>query len=205
MASDESFHVRDAGILFGIGQSAIDRGDDRALLIEAALFSALGVDRLLKGVLHKLNPHYAYAFDKLDFDQALAAHHPERVISGHKGKLPPAHESTGSLCGMQAAAHRAAAISNTVRERLSTVLNLATIRDAIAHRNLAELTDERLRSALADVYALVFYLAEELDVSLYDLLDDTEATRAARLREEQAPERVKAKLEVHRARFHELS
>ena len=98
-------YMRDAVFLLGIAESARERGEDRALLVEAVLFLALGIDRMIKARLSLVNPLYVY--EKQDFSHTMVAHYSEQVLSDAPTKVL-AKEPDKGLCSLGSGAHRAA-------------------------------------------------------------------------------------------------
>jgi hypothetical protein len=202
MPRTDNCWLRDAIELFGIAEAR--RGSDRNQLLQCALFTALGIERLLKALLYRVNPLYVY--QKQDFAHTLPVHYPAHVQpSGQRHKIL-AENPDENVVSMRTAAHRARVVSKAVSDHFSTIHNLIDVRDRICHCDLLTITDERLSVIVGrDAWQLVFALAAELGITASVLLHDSEAAAEDALQEANAPKNLNARIARHQALFESLS
>lgn len=160
----KSAWVTDAEFMMGVAWDAFERGhDDRQHQLQSLLFFALALERLLKGVLHEVNPLYVY--EKLEFEHSLKTHYAGRVV---EPKNLGGKDTTSKTCSLTSAAQRARHLSPSVAASLPRITRVANVRNELCHGSLATINDAQLSSVWGDAFEVSYAVAAELGVQPKD-------------------------------------
>lgn len=175
-------YLSDAAEDFKTAKSYIKVDSSPREIVLAAVFSAVGTEKLLKGLLAKVNP--AFILTKPDFDTIAGACHLDLVTdTERKGK---ATESAGAdVVTLRNAIQRAGLFYVEVKQNAPILHALASFRDAILHRRISEVSAPELELLVKrDLFPTLRQMTS-LDPSLQSVWADDE-DRLARLSHDEA-------------------
>jgi hypothetical protein len=174
-------------------------------VVNGALFTAIGAEKLLKGLLWRVNP--VFVLKEQDFKHVVPTLYPERLVATEKRDSEIAATPNCDVVSMRTSILRAKVLSEAVSKHKGVLFALASYRDVIAHRPTRELDQKKVRGTLIrDVYPMLAAVAIELNVPL-DSLIGGRAVRLAGLaakHQTDVEDRVRLILEVHRAKWSQL-
>ncbi|MBA3006222.1 MAG: hypothetical protein FP810_06480 [Desulfocapsa sp.] len=174
-------------------------------VVEAILFLALGVERLLKGVLFALNPVYIYKAQ--DFKNTVSLIYGERLLPGWKDNKEITGSPDADVLTFKLSLLRTKAISQTAEKHTSMMFALSNWRDIIAHNALSMLDIEKCRTLiLRDFYPLMRDFSTELNISISSLLGshDIRLASLSANHQESIEEKVKVRLDAHARKWEQL-
>jgi hypothetical protein len=170
--------------------------DDAAL--QAALALAVGIEKLLKALLHEINP--TYVFKKPEFENTVAIQYPSTLVP-EAAKEFAAKKLHHDVISLRNAVQRAKAVSPSTLRHVNLIHSLADIRDLIVHGIQAEGDVERARSlAQRYMYVLVRDFAEEMGLRPTELAGPDVVTCAdvCSTHQEDLERSIELRLESHR-------
>ena len=195
-------YYRDASMLLRAALRQRHTANDTSAIVATMLY-ALGVERILKGVLHDVNPVYVYKDPA--FKHTVTALYAQRIIGSGKTSPEVAKQPNHDVLTFREALHRSAVISPTVQSNLATLHRIAAARDVIAHCRLSQLPPgDAMRIALLDAPHVVGAFELELGLAsgaLDGRLEDDPAEVAAK---QQAIANLRSRLDAHARRWEAL-
>lgn len=124
-------------------------------VIESTLWFAIGVEKLLKGIIYNINP--MYIMEKPEFKYSALCHY-AHIISNKDGLEDPKRE----VISLDASIMRASNFSQKVHEHKNTLMKLKNARDIIVHRCQNELNVNELKLLLMrDYYPMLKAIGDE--------------------------------------------
>ena len=181
-----------------------DRMSEEAV-VEAVLFLALGVERLLKGILFGLNPVYIYK--NQDFKNTVSLIYGDKLLPGWAQNKEISGSPDGDVLTFKLSLLRTKAISKAAEKHTSMLFALSNWRDIVAHNTLSKLDIEKCRTLLLrDFYPLVRDFCSERNLSITRLLGSHEIRLASLSADHQESigEKIKVKLDAHTRRWEQL-
>ncbi len=136
MTTEENEYLRDAGVLIRAAQRQ-HIGSDGDTLVPPILLYALGIERVLKGVLHAVNPVYVYK--EASFAHSITALYSHRILEGSAKSKELAASPNHDTITFREALRRVALLSGVARHNSATLYRIASVRDTIAHCRLSDL------------------------------------------------------------------
>lgn len=170
-------------------------------ILDATLFFAIGMERLLKALLSRLNPVFVYV-DQSFKNTAPLLYKEHLAPSAHWNK-EFAKQPDEKVIAYRLALLRAKEFSPAANRHYSTLLDLSDLRDIIVHRQLSEFDFDKAKSLLAAFLPITRDFATECEVSLPELIGDL-IHGLEFLTKQYAgttEERVKKKLEYYRSQW----
>lgn len=199
-------YLEDASRLLKRVAANIDENMSDDLTIDTILLFALGVERILKGILYDINP--IYVFKTQDFKYTMALLYKRRLLPGKVDKSEIEPDPEGDVLAFRTSLLRVRAISETTWNYSGTLFGLANVRDVIAHKPLSELDIDKARVLLQrDFYPLMRSYSSELNIPLSRFISSLEirlSTISAK-QQESLQSRVSMRLESHRMRWDVLN
>lgn len=199
-------YLRDAADDLKAAKINIRADSSRRELIVAAGFASVGAEKLLKGLLAKVNPGFVLA--KMDFDIVAGALHLDQVTDDDRRKKLAEHKAA-EVVTLRLSIQRAGLFYPEVKQSSHVLHALSAIRDTIFHRCTSELEDSELeRVVKRDLYVTLRQLtglAQEVtdvwegDIERLECLSQEVAAAIASV------EAIEQKLAVARARWQEIS
>jgi len=131
-------------------------------VVEAILFLALGMERVLKGVLFKINPAYVYKIS--EFKNTAPILYPHLMVSKSDGK-ELANSPDCDVLSFRQSLSRARFFSTASAKHMSLLFSLSNFRDIIAHNLISGLDQSKAQKLpLRDLYPLLSDFQQELNV-----------------------------------------
>ncbi len=163
-------YITDSKIFFRSAARAISHEMDKGALIMATMSFALAMERVLKGMLHDVNP--LYVLINPAFKNSLPVLYKSHVINSTR---EVSDSPDGDVITFRNSLLRAEVISTWVHENKSLFFFLSESRDIIAHNNLSNLDLEKISTLLKkDFYSIATYVANEHGIHIRDLLSQQE-------------------------------
>jgi hypothetical protein len=162
----------------------------------STLLYALGIERVLKGILYEVNP--VYVFKEPAFKHTVTALYQHRIV-GTGGKSPElAKDPNHDVLSYREALSRAAVLSSVAQGNLATLHRIARARDIIAHCPLSPLThDEMWRLTYLDAPHVVSAFESELALSMGTLTGHGEDDPAEIRARQNAATTLQTKVQEH--------
>lgn len=195
---DSSFFLKRAAVKTRDGMS-------KEAVVEAILLLALGVERLLKGILFALNPVYIYKTQ--DFKNTISLIYGGKLLPGWTENKEISGTPDGDVLTFKLSLLRTKAISRTAEKHTSMLFALSNWRDIVAHNTLSKLEIEKCRTLLLrDFYPLVRDFSSELNLSISRLLGSHEIRLASlsASHQESIEDKVNVRLDAHARRWAQL-
>jgi hypothetical protein len=197
-------YLKDARLFLNDAAKRVVDGIDDGSLPTTVMLAALGVERLLKGILFSVNPLYVYK--NQDFKNTVPIVYPDRLVAGTKSR-EIATEPNRDVYSFRAALARCSAVSKTTAKHTSLLHRLASQRDIVAHCELSQL-DRTLCGQLLkrDLFSLLFDYANELGIATAKLMGPKEMAlqKLAAENQDDVKERVTQKLALHLKKWEQL-
>jgi hypothetical protein len=135
MSSAVNPYLRDAPYFLTLATTGVARESNGPENLSHALHLALGVERVLKGILWNVAP----AFTLIDesFDNAVKVFFPDRVKSAHNEPKDLKKGANADSVTYRTAATRARIFSQATTEHFAVLMKLGHIRDIVVHNDLA--------------------------------------------------------------------
>lgn len=184
---------------------AVDEKSTEEDLLFAVLFFALGMEKVLKGILFDLNPAYVYKVQ--DFKNTVTLLYQDKLLPTYVNNGEISSKPDGDVLTFKLSLQRAKAISKSTENHTSLLFTLSNYRDIIVHNTVNLLEPNKLRKlVLADFYPLVLDYCKELDLGVDEILGGS-AFKIADIsaRNQESPgARIKLKIVNHQRKWHEL-
>jgi hypothetical protein len=165
-------YFKDSFVFLRKAASIIDDSIDFNQMIEASLHFALGIERILKGILWDINP--IYVLNDPSFKNSAPILYHEKL---YKVRSPEITDKPSSdVLTYRTSLLRVLAFSRVARQFSGLLFALSEYRDIIVHRPLAELEAKKLEKLLLyDFITVIKEFSEELNIPLVDLVGDSES------------------------------
>lgn len=197
-------HFRDACKFLNLAASHRESRDLPHNSMQATLFFALGVERLLKGILFDLNP--AFVLKDPGFKNALPVLHADRILKNARAAKELANAPDKELIALRPSIVRAATVSESADRHRGVMFRLAEYRDAICHRSLDELEDSTMVEILwRDFGTLTKSFSDELEIPLETLVGKTVREKREETDRADAVQRLVMELAVHKRHYGTVS
>jgi hypothetical protein len=129
--------------------------------IENTLLFALGLEKLLKGLLHDINP--ILILENTDFKNAFAVLYKSKLIKANENTNDISQKPEDNVIAFHTSVIRAALISQTAYDYKNTLMKIKKARDIIVHNSFDKLDINELKLLLKrDFYPLLKAFSEEL-------------------------------------------
>lgn len=148
----------------------IERKMDHDAIINATLFLALGVERVLKHILSSVNP--VFVLVKSEFKHSAAALYASMILTTDRNR-EIADKADGQVISFRTAIQRALIFSEATRNHRSLLYTIARYRDILVHRPTSELYANSVnRMLIKDSFRLIQSFCQEIDAEPIDFLDE---------------------------------
>lgn len=134
-------YIEDGVFFLKRASSQLHGSGERETLVDVLLNYALGMERLFKGILHKVNP--LFVLEKPDFDSAVKLLYRDQLIGKRKraveNDLKKAKNQDAKVHAFSASLSHAVQFSETLDSYRGAMTQLCEYRGILAHRTIAEL------------------------------------------------------------------
>lgn len=165
--------------------------------IQNTLLFALGVEKLLKGVLYDINP--IYILEEAEFKNAFAVYHMDKLIAANANTTDIRQKPNEDVIAFHNSILRATLINQSAFDHKNTLMRLKNARDIIVHNSFDKLNINELKLFLnRDFYIILKSFSDELkwsEIHCFNNLHSKLALIASTL-EEDIDKKIKLKLEA---------
>lgn len=131
-------------------------------VLQNALLFALGVEKLLKGILYDINP--ILILENSDFKNAFPVYYKSKLIASNQNSQDIQQDPNGDVIAFHNSVLRAALVSQTAFDYKNTLMKLKNARDIIVHHCFDKLDIEELKLLLnRDFYPILNSFSKELN------------------------------------------
>lgn len=170
--------------------------------IHNTLILALGIEKLLKGILYDINP--IFILENSDFKNAFAVYHKDKLIKVNEHTKDIHQEPNGDVIAFQNSVLRAALVSQTAFDYKNTLFKIKNARDIIVHHSFDKLDVAELKLFInRDFYLILKAFSDEFswgELHCFDNLHSHLALLSSSLQDD-IDKKVKLKLEATRAKW----
>ena len=164
-------YLKDAQFFFKKVSALISKEINDQQIIDATLFFALAIERLLKSILWNINP--IYVFKEQSFGNTAPTLYKHKLITSNLASKEFAPNPNSDVLTFRVSLLRAKEFSFTTNKYYNTLFNLSNYRDIIVHKCLIELELEKLKKILLEDYiGIAKDYANELNMPLTRLIGD---------------------------------
>ncbi len=170
--------------------------------VESILFFALGMERILKGILYDLNPIYVYK--NQDFKNTVSILYKDRLADNYGKNKEISNTPDADVLSFKLSLLRAKSISQTTEKYTSLLFSLSNFRDIIAHTTLSSLDLSKAKKMLLrDFFPLLKKYSDELNIPLSYFVGPHERKLVSISIENQefVEEKLKLKIDSHQNRW----
>lgn len=190
-------YIEDAKYFLKFTSNQIRKTIEDENLIQIVLNFALGIERILKGILYDVNP--IYVLINQDFENSFPVLYKDKMVNNCKEDKVIRTNPTGDVLTLKNSLIRAQFISQVVFENKTTIYKLNDFRDTIAHCELKSIDFSKLRMLIyRDFYPLIRAFSDELQVPKSHFFD-TSSARIANISsnyQEELKDQIKLKIEA---------
>ncbi|MGD8306705.1 MAG: hypothetical protein PVF17_08635 [Ignavibacteria bacterium] len=165
---------------------------------------ALGIERILKGILHDINP--IYVLREQSFKDSAPILYKDKFIKEHKKSKEINSKATGDLISYRESLNKVRHFSESAFKHSSLLFAISNYRDIIAHCELDKIDIIKLREILNKDFAIILNsfskelklpeLIKSIDPKLYDTMQE----RSKKITEENKfEEQINKKLSHHKS------
>lgn len=159
-----NIYLRDAGDFLKIASSQINDTIGRKEIIQITMNFALGMERILKGILFDVNP--TYILIDPTFNSSLQVLYKKQLIANADGHAELNKNPNHDVITFRNSLLRAQAVSDITFNNKNLLFVLSSARDIIAHNDLSLLQIEKLKLLLKrDYYQVISEYCAELSIS----------------------------------------
>ena len=155
-------------------------------VIQNTLYFALGIEKLLKGMLYEINP--ILILENSDFKNSFPLYYREKLIAENEKSKDINQEPNGDVIAFHNSVLRASLISQTTFDYKNTLMKLKDARDTIVHHSFANLNINELKLLLnRDFYTILKSYSDELSwgtVNCFNNLHSKLALISSKLQED---------------------
>lgn len=201
----ENEYLNDAAVFLNKTASAIKENMADEILIDCILFFALGMERILKGILYNLNPIYVYKTQ--DFKNTVFLLYKNSLLENYAQNKEISKTPDADVLSFKLSLLRAKSISETTEKHTSLLFSLSNSRDIIAHSTISYLDLEKAKILLLrDFFPLVSSYSKELGlpVNFFIGKNEFELASISSNYQEFIEDKINIKLEYHKKRWDQL-
>lgn len=169
-------------------------------VIEGILFFALGMERILKGLLYEINP--IYILKNQEFKHSAPSLYKSKMLenTGHNSEIST--KPDGDVLTFKLSLSRVKVFSRSAHANSSLLYTLSNYRDIIVHRPLSELNIKKLTKLLQkELFRVVESFSSEIGVAVSEFFGiNTERVKKISidiLKGEEFERQINAKISQH--------
>lgn len=200
-----NIYLRDAGFFIRESSRLISDSIEKPQAIQAIFNLALGIERVLKGILYNVNP--VYVLMDPTFNNSLQALYKGKLINNTDGHTELNKNTNTDVITFKNSLLRAQAVSETTFNNKNLLFTIANARDIIAHNDLNLLEIDKLIKLLKrDYYQLISNYCFELNISRGKYFDgyQIKLSELSSKYSEDMGQKLELKYVAHRERWHML-
>jgi hypothetical protein len=198
-------YFKDAGVFLIEAGARIKDNMDKAAIVQATLQFALGMERVLKGILFELNP--VYVLMRPEFDNSVRIIYRASMLPGNKAGAEQVKVADEDVITFRTSLLRANLVSAAINSNKDLLFALSSARDVIAHHQLHKLDYPYLKTMLVrDYYPLVLEIVQDIGIPRSKFLHGSDI-RLGRLSEKHAAsveKRIALRLQTHKQLWEQM-
>ena len=174
-------------------------------VIQATLNFAIGMERLLKGILYNINPTYILVTP--EFNHSMQVLYKNKIIKNKETKSLLAKTPIADVITFRNSLLRSASISPAALKNKNRLFALSNLRDVIAHHDLNEFDYKMARVLLQrDFYFIMLDFCDENVVTKTDCFSNHEEIliKVSRQHDQDVKNTLRLKLEEHRKKWEKI-
>lgn len=174
-------------------------------VILLALQFALGIERVLKGILYDINPLFILL--EPDFRNAVNVQYRAKIIHGMEQSSELAKTTNADVITYRNSLLRGQHFSEVISQNKAMLFYLSEARDIIVHHRLSRLDVGRLRMILfRDYFPLVHKIADEFNIPMSKVFDgqDFRLSELSAKNQTDVKTRLEMMFESHAKKLHML-
>jgi hypothetical protein len=161
--ANENPYLNDSLLFFKLVSSGINQNLTKEDSISLLIYLALGIERLLKGILYSINP--VYILITPEFKNSLPVFYKSRILPEATGTKEIAESPNEDVITFRNSLLRSQLLSKTANNNKSLLFTISNARDIIAHHELSKLDYDNLKLLLLrDYYPLMKSFSDELSI-----------------------------------------
>jgi len=165
-------YLKDTQFFLKKASSIISRDIDEEQVIDATLFFALGIERLLKSILWSINPIYILK-DQSFKNTAPILYKEELLTKNLSSNKEFSTNPDSDVLTYRISLLRTKEFSSTTAKYFNTLFAISNYRDIIVHRQLSELNINKLKKVLLEDFICILKdYAIELNIPIIELIGD---------------------------------
>lgn len=173
-------------------------------VIQNTLFFALGIEKLLKGILYEINP--ILILENSDFKNSFAVYYKEKLILDNQKSKDLNQEPNEDVIAFHNSVLRAALVNQSAYNYKNTLMKLKDARDIIVHHSFDNLNIVELKLMLnRDFYTIIKSFSDELvwgTLKCFNNLHSKLAIISSELQND-ISNQIKLKIESHQATYYQ--
>lgn len=156
-------YIEDSGLFFKDISKKIQKGIDGFEIINLTMSMALGLEKLLKGILFDINP--TYILIEPVFKNSIQIIYNNKLIKEPNALNDLAKNPNSDVITFKNSVLRAQCVSEATFKNKNILMNLSDARDIIAHCELKLIKSEKFKTILLrDFYPLLVEFSKELNI-----------------------------------------
>lgn len=186
--------------------STINESMSKSNTILSTMTFALGMERILKGILYSINP--LYVLKDPNFKNSISVLYRDKMLPDMKGNIEISSNPDADVITFNLSILRAKAVSPITNSQSALLHFLSSCRDIIAHHELSFLKFEKMKSLLLkDFYPLLLEYSKELNIPQSKIFASNNIRLAtiSSNHQESIEDKVQIKIEGHKERWAVLS
>jgi len=198
-------YIKDSTMFFKHVAKSIDVNLTEFQVIQLSLNFALGLERLLKGILFDINP--VYILIEPDFKHSLKCLYSHKIIEESKNSKELASNPNEDVITFRNSLLRVQHVSKVCNENKNLLFNISNARDIIVHHELKGLNIDTLKEILLrDFYTFLDEISKELGIKRNEFIagSNIKLSRISSTLQTDLDKKVKMILETHQETFKSL-
>ncbi|WP_445372881.1 hypothetical protein ACH518_10615 [Methylomonas sp. HW2-6] len=175
-------------------------------IFQSVLNFAIGMERLLKGIIFSINPTYILVTP--EFNHSLRVLYKDKIINNNERDSILANTPTADVITFKNSLLRAAEISRATQKNKNRLFGLSNLRDIIVHNDL-DWIDKAKASLLMkrDFYFILLDFSDEIGIPRKDLFGNNEdrIREISKLYQEDRANLLRIKLEEYEKKWNSIS
>ncbi len=140
-------------------------------IIEGILYFALGIERILKGLLYDINP--IYILKNQEFKNSAPSLYKTRMLENIEQNSEISTKPDGDVLTFKLSLSRVKVFSESAHKNSSLLYTLSNYRDVIVHRPLSELKVEKLKRLLQkELFPVIEHFSKEIGLKTEEFFEE---------------------------------
>ena len=174
-------------------------------MLQAVLNFAVGIERLLKGILFNINPTYILVSP--EFNHSMQVLYKSKIIKSTETKAIFAKAPVANVITFRNSLLRATAVSQAALKNKNRLFGLSNLRDIVAHHDLEKFDYKSARTLLQrDFYFILLDFHDEKTIDKIDCFGDYENSliTVSKQHKQDIKNIIRLKLEEHRKQWEKI-